>query len=486
MTVQVIIITFIAYFASLFAMSRIVSGKNDNLNFFSGGRKHHWLYVSVSMIGACMSGITYISVPGMVKSSGFSYLQMCLGFMCGYFIIAFVLIPVFYKLNVISIYEYLNVRFGKTTYKSGSAMFFICKLSGASVKFFLLCISQQIMLFDKLNIPFEVNAAISIMIVFAYTYRGGVKSVLITDIFKTVTMISSVILCTVFISRKLNLNFMDFTDVIIQSPMSKIFEFENFKSPSFFVKQFLSGIFIVIAMTGLDQDMMQRALSCKNYRDSQKNMIISTFMQTIVITMFLCLGILLYTYASTIGLTAESDSLFPAVATNSGLPTIAGIFFLMGFLSCAYSVEGSSLTALTTAFTIDILGMKGKEEKAVMRKRKIVHAFMAIAMFFCVIIFKHFNESGTINAIFKIASYTYGPILGLFSFGFFTKWQIKGKFVPLILSSAPILCLILQINSEKWFNGYSFGYEILILNALFTFIGLCMVKKRKDENNQKS
>lgn len=480
MTPFAVIITVIAYFAVMFLVSWLSSRNSDNAAFFSGGRKSRWYVVAFAMIGASMSGVTFVSVPGMVGASGFGYMQMCLGFFAGYLVIAYVLTPLFYKMNVVSIYQYLDNRFGVSSYKTGAWFFFISKILGASVRLFLVCLTMQLLIFDPLRLPFILNVLVSVGIVLIYTFRGGVKSVIWTDTLKTFCMILSVILCIVFISGNLGLDFKGMISAVSGNSMSKMFFFDDVNHPQYFWKQFLGGLFTVIAMTGLDQDMMQRTLSCKNFRDSQKNLITSSLMQIVVIFMFLCLGVLLYMFAQANGITETGDNIFPAVATSGKLPLIVGILFIIGLVSCAYAAGGSALTALTTSFTVDIIGTKGKSDEEITRKRKIIHILMAIGMATVIYVFSILNNTSTIDAVYKLASYTYGPILGMFAFGIITKKKVRDRFVPLVAVIAPVLCLILASNSERWFGGYKFSYELLILNALFTFIGLCLLIKKED------
>ena len=462
-----------AYFAVIFIVSRL-SGKGGA--DFYGGRKSPWWVVAIAMIGACMSGVTFVSVPGMVAVSGLGYLQMCLGFMVGYVVIAFVLMPLYYRLGVVSIYQYLEQRFGVSTYKTGAWFFFISKMLGASVRLFLVCVALQLLVFDPLGLPFALNVLISVAIVLAYTFRNGVRSVIWTDTLKTVCMVVAVVLSIVFIARNLGLSFSGVVASIRGSEMSRIFWFDDVKHPQYFWKQFLGGLFTVIATTGLDQDMMQRALSCKDHRDSQKNLLVSTVLQTVVIFLFLCLGVLMYQFAAATGISATGDKLFPTVATGGGLPGIVGILFIVGLVAAAYGAGGSALTSLTTSFSVDILGLgaavKGADGDAD-RIRKRVHVGMAVCMALTIIIFNALNSTSAIDAVYKVASYTYGPLLGLFAFGIFSKRAVRDRWVPLVALLAPALCLVLQLNSERWFGGYKFSYELLLLNAAFTILGLC-------------
>ena len=479
-----VIITVLAYFAVMFTVSWISSRNADNAGFFNGGRKAPWWIVAIAMLGAPMSGVTYVSVPGMVGVGGtaMGYLQMVLGFFVGYIIIAFVLTPIFFKMNMVSIYQYLDDRFGVSSHKTGAWFFFISKILGAAVRLFLVCVTLQLMIFEPLHLPFILNVIVSVAIVLLYTFRGGVKSVIWTDTLKTVCMIVSIVLAIVFIAKDLGLNFSGVVQTVRESSYSKMFFFDDVNHPEYFWKQFLAGVFNVIAMTGLDQDMMQRTLSSRNAKDSQKNLITSGLLQIPVIFLFLCLGVLLYIFAGQKGISEVGDTLFPAVATGGYLPAIVGVLFVIGLVSCAFAAGGSALTALTTSFTVDIIGTKGKSEEQVTSIRKKVHLLMAFLMGVVIFVFYLLNTKSAIDAVYKLASYTYGPILGMFAFGIFTKKKVNDKWVPLVAVIAPVLCFILQSNSERWFGGYKFSYELLLFNALFTILGLCLLIRRKKSN----
>ena len=464
MTPYAVLITILAYFAAMAIVSWLSGRKKDGQNvFYTGGRKTHWAVVAIAMIGSCMSGVTYVSVPGMVGTSGFGYLQMCIGFFLGYLVIAFVLTPLYFRLDVVSIYQYLEKRFGMGAYRTGAWFFFLSKMLGASVRLFLVCLTLQLLLFDPLGLPFWLNVLCNVGVCLAYTYRSGVKSVIWTDVLKTVCMVVAVTLCVILIGK-------DLGGIRIHE---KVFFFDDVNHPQYFWKQLLGGLFTVIAMTGLDQDMMQRTLSCKDTRDSQKNLIVSSLLQTVVIALFLCLGALLYQFAAAHGIAETGDRLFPAVATSSLLPGIVGVLFVLGLVSSAYGAGGSALTSLTTSFTVDILG-KGGDVKA----RKTVHVGMAVLMAVTVIVFNALNSTSAIDAVYKLASYTYGPILGLFAFGILTQKAVKDKYVPIVALVAPAICLVLQLNSERWFGGYRFSYELLLVNAALTFLGLCLLRKK--------
>ena len=464
MTPCAVLITILAYFAAMAVVSWLSGRKKDGQDvFYTGGRKTHWAVVAVAMIGSCMSGVTYVSVPGMVGTSGFGYLQMCIGFFLGYLVIAFVLTPLYFRLDVVSIYQYLEKRFGMGAYRTGAWFFFLSKMLGASVRLFLVCLTLQLLLFEPLGLPFWLNVLCNVGVCLAYTYRSGVKSVIWTDVLKTACMVVAVTLCVILIGK-------DLGGIRIHE---KVFFFDDVNHPQYFWKQLLGGLFTVVAMTGLDQDMMQRTLSCKDTRDSQKNLIVSSLLQTVVIALFLCLGALLYQFAAAHGIAETGDRLFPAVAASSLLPGIVGVLFILGLVSSAYGAGGSALTSLTTSFTVDILG-KGGDVKV----RKAVHIGMAVLMAVTVIVFNALNSTSAIDAVYKLASYTYGPILGLFAFGILTKKAVKDKYVPIVALAAPAVCLVLQLNSERWFGGYRFSYELLLVNAALTFLGLCLLRKK--------
>lgn len=475
-----VIITVLAYFIVLFTVSYIAGRKADNEGFFVGNRKSKWYVVAFAMVGSAISGVTFVSVPGMVAANSFAYLQMVLGFIVGQFIIAFVLIPLFYKMNLISIYQYLENRFGISSYKTGAWFFFISKMLGAAVRLFLVCLTLQLLVFEPFHLPFLLNVAITMVLVWLYTFQGGVKSIIWTDSLKTLCLIVSVVLCIYFIASRLNMNFTGMFTAIVDNKMSRFFFFDDVNDKHYFFKQFLAGIFTVIAMTGLDQDMMQRNLSCKNYHDSQKNIVTSGISQFFVNLLFLMLGVLLYIFAQKEGITAKGDSLFPTVATSHYFPSIVGILFIIGLVASAFSAAGSALTALTTSFTVDILGAKKGDENALAHTRKRVHIGMAVVMGVVIFVFNLLNNTSVIDAVYILASYTYGPILGLFAFGIFMKQKVRDRFIPLVAIISPILCYVLQANSERWFGGYKFSYELLIFNAAFTFIGLCLLIKKRN------
>ena len=476
-------ITVLLYLAFLFAISYITSRKNDNSGFFVGGRQSSWIVVSIATIGSTISGVTFVSVPGMVQTNGFAYLQMVMGFVVGQFLIAYVLVPMYYRLKLVSVYEYLKERFGMNSYHTGAWFFFISKMLGAAVRVYLVCLTLQILIFEPLGIPFILNAAVTMLVVWLYTYRGGVKTVIWTDLFKTLCLVLSVVLCIYFIAQGMGYNLAGVCQSVFSDDMSRIFFFDDINDRRFFPKQFFAGVFTIIATTGLDQDLMQRNLSCKNSSESRKNMMVSILLQFIVIS-FLMLGVLLYTYASFIGLDSsgyKGDEIFTKIATGGYLPMAVGILFLIGLIAAAFGAAGSALTALTTSFTVDILNADRSDETATARKRKMVHVFMALVMALVIYMFNRFNNTSVIDAVYILASYTYGPILGMFVFGIFIKRQVKDKWIPLVAIIAPILCFIVDRNSQEWFNGYRFSYELLILNAAFTFVGLYILSSSRKQ-----
>jgi len=475
-----VLITIAAYFAVLYFISYITGRKADNAGFFSGNRKSPWYLVAFGTIGAAISGVTFVSVPGMVAVSGFSYLQMVLGFAVGQLIIAFVLIPLYYKMNLVSIYGYLENRFGMSSYKTGAWFFFISKMLGASVRLFVVCVVLQLLVFDPLRLPFILNVFFTVGIVWLSTFRGGVKSVIWTDSLKTFCLIVSVGLTIYYIGKNLGLNTSSMWSLIADSEMSKTFFFDDINDKRFFWKQFLAGVFTTIAITGLDQDMMQRTLSCKNFSDARKNMITGGILQIFVNLLFLTLGVLLYVYAAKtmIALPEKADDVFPFLAMQ--FSPVVGVLFVVGLIAAAYATAGSALTALTTSFTVDVLeSPKTKTESQVTAIRHKVHIGMAVVMAVVIFVINLLNNESVIQTVYKVASYTYGPLLGMFIFGIFTKKVVRDRWVPFVAIISPILCYILDVNSQAWFNGYQFSHERLIFNALFTFVGLCLLIRKR-------
>ena len=483
-TALIVLLTIAFYFVLLVAISWITGRKTDNAGFFTGNRKSPWYMVAIAMVGASMSGVTFISVPGAVYTGSYAYLQMAFGFFVGLVIVALILIPLFYRMNLTSIYEYLENRFGVSSYRTGAWFFFVSKMLGASVRFFVVCLVLQTLVFTPLDIPFTINVILTVALIWLYSFQGGVKSLIWTDSLKTFCLLLSVICCIVYISKGLGIGITDIPSVVADHPTSKIFFFDDPNDNRYFWKQFLAGVFMVIAMTGLDQDLMQRNLSCKNFRDSQKNMIVSSFIQIFVIWMFLILGTLLYMYVGD-NLPMKDgkvvgDAVFGEVAWSDGFPIFVGVIFIIGLVSAAYSAAGSALTALTTSFTVDILKANEKQgEKDLTLTRKLVHIIMSLVMVVTIIVFYELNDDSAINAVYNLAAYTYGPILGMFVFGLATKRRVRDCWVPAVCILSPAISFVLQQNSEAWFGGYKIGFELLIINALITVAGLCLLMKKQ-------
>lgn len=480
MTPIVVIITVSAYILVLFAVAWWSGRCADNAGFFSGNRQTKWYMAAFAMIGAAMSGVTFISVPGSVAVDSFSYMQMVLGFTVGQLVVAFVLIPIFYRMNVVSLYEYLDDRFGAVSHHTGAWFFFISKMLGAALRIYVVCAVMQLLVFDHYGIPFWLNTAITMFLVWLYTQQGGVKSLIWTDTLKTFCLVSSLVLSIVFIITAMDMSLSAMTRAVIDSPYSQIFFFDDSNSGRYFWKMFFAGIFTLIAMTGLDQDMMQRNLSCRSPRDSQKNIVITAFSQLFVIFLFLVLGVLLYIYMQRQGIPmpAKSDQIFSQVAVNGGLPIAVGVLFVLGLIASTYSAAGSALTALTTSFTVDILaGPKRYDDVRLTRIRKCVHIVMAIIMGCVILGFELFADDSVINLVYKVASYTYGPILGMFAFGMFTRFKVYDRWIPIVAILSPVLSIAIQyIVFATW--GYQIGFELLIYNAVLTIAGMCFIIKK--------
>ncbi len=469
-----------AYFLILIIISLITGRKADNETFFRGNRQSPWYIVSIGMIGASLSGVTFISVPGWVGSTGLSYMQMVMGYFLGYLVIAHILLPLYYRLNLTSIYTYLDERFGFWSYKSGATLFLLSRTIGASARLYLMANVLQITICDAYNIPFEATVLVTILLIWLYTFRGGIKTIIWTDTLQTLFMLFSVGITVVVITKSMNLSFSSMISTIAQSDYSTLFVFDDWASKQHFVKQFFSGAFITIVMTGLDQDMMQKNLTCRNLKDAQKNMHWYGFSFVPVNLLFLGLGVLLFHFAANQGIPIpeNSDDLFPVIATSGHLPQIVGIFFILGLVAAAYSSADSALASLTTSFSIDILGINSKNQAKAKHTRFIVHIGFSLLLAVVIILFKHYNDDSIISTIFNLAGYTYGPLLGLYAFGLFTKLKVKDQWVPLIAILAPVVTGIIDYHSAEWF-GAAMGFEKLILNGFFAYIGLLIITRWK-------
>ncbi|MCQ2375698.1 MAG: sodium:solute symporter [Salinivirgaceae bacterium] len=465
-----------AYFVALLVISHITSRGANNESFFIGNRQSPWYLVAIAMIGTSISGVTFISVPGEVGASQFSYLQMVLGFFFGYLFIAKVLLPIYYKMQLTSIYTYLEHRFGRTSYKTGASFFLLSRIIGCSFRLFLMSSVLQLVLFDSWGIPFEITVTIIMLLILLYTFRGGIRTIVWTDMLQTLFMISALIITIVAVKNQLNLSVGEMVTQIRDSEYSRIWFFDNPSDKRFFFKQFLSGAFITIVMTGLDQDMMQKNLSCRNLADAQKNMYWYGAAFLPINLLFMALGAMLYIFAANkgIALPAKTDELYPLLASQY-LPTAVSVLFIVGLVSAAYSSADSALTALTTSFSIDILDIESRnlpEEKKI-RSRKIVHICIAVVVALIIIAFNKINDRSVISAIYTIAGYTYGPLLGLFAFGLFTKFQLHDRYVWIVSVASPIICIVINKLTHN-----SLGYELLMLNGIITFIGLLLLRKK--------
>lgn len=462
----------------LYTISWFTSKNATSATFFTGNRESPWYLVAFGMIGASLSGVTFISVPGEVGNSGFTYYQVVLGYLPGYLLIATVLMPLYYRLNLVTIYTYLEQRFGVASYKTGSFFFLLSRVIGSAFRLFLVAGVLQIAIFDSFGIPFWACVLITIGLIWLYTFKGGIKTVVWTDTLQTAFMILAVVISIVLISKELNLGVGDIGSTVVNSDYFRVFEWDWQSGRNFF-KQFLAGAFIAIVMTGLDQDMMQKNLTCRNIDDAQKNMFWFCVILVIVNFLFLSLGALLFMFAEAKGIPipARTDNLYPMLALGH-FNTFVGIVFLLGIVAAAYSSADSALTAMTTSFCVDFLGFQKKEVKNNQRVRMIVHLGFSLLLFFVILIFNAINDESVINSVFTAAGYTYGPLLGLFSFGLFTKRPIADKWAPAVCVASPLLSYIININSEALLWGYRFGFEILILNGLLTFLGLLLISRK--------
>ena len=480
MSPTAILLLIVCYFGLLILISYFTGKEDSNAAFFKANKSAPWYLVAFGMIGASLSGVTFISVPGAIEAKQFGYLQVVFGYFFGYLIIAYVLLPLYYRLNLTSIYTYLKDRFGIVSYKTGSIAFLISRTVGASFRLFLVAKVLQLLVFDLFDIPFAITVIITIALIWLYTFRGGIKTIIFTDTLQTLFMLVSVIVTIVFLASALDLNGIgDIITYTKESNLSKVFFFEDGNDSQYFWKSFLSGIFITITMTGLDQDMMQKNLTCRNLKDAQKNMITFSIVLVFVNILFLVLGLMLTQYAAKNGITASKDDLFPTIAMLPEIGIVTSAFFLLGLIAAAYSSADSALTSLTTSFCFDILDIENKPEAKRRGLRKRVHIGFSAVLVLVILLFDIiFTDVFVIWELFKAAGYTYGPLLGLFAFGLITKFQIKDKLVWIIAIAAPLLSYILNLYSKELFNGHEIGFEILIYNGLLMFLGLLLIKKK--------
>lgn len=495
MNTTLIAFVLISYFLVLILISFLTSRKSTSESFFTGNKQSPWYLVAFGMIGASLSGVTFISVPGRVLVEGMAYFQIVLGYVIGYIVIAKILMPIYYKLNLVSIYEYLLERFGKYTYKTGAAFFILSRTLGSAIRLYLATFVLHLFLFQSLGVPYWVTALTTVLLIWVYTFKGGIKTIVYTDTFQTFFLVSAVVICTIVIAKALHVDFIELFNKISLTKttngfsMTKIFFFEDGNSKLYFWKQFFGGAFLAIAMTGLDQDLMQKNLTCKSLKDAQKNMYSFTSVLVFVNFLFLILGGALYVYSNQFNIQLPivsgnivTDRVFPTLALGE-FGTIAGVFFLLGITASSYASADSALAALTTGFCVDFLNFHKRNEKD--KKRIQLYTHIGFSLLFLLIILltemylKSNPESDLIGTILTLAGYTYGPLLGLFAFGIFSKREIKDKVSILICFLAPAISYYISSNSEVWFKGYQFGFELLILNGILTVVGLFIISKKK-------
>lgn len=480
MSPALVLTIIIAYFSLLMAVARYTSRGATTETFFTADRSAPWYLVAFGMIGTSLSGVTFISVPGAVGKQAFSYFQMVLGYLPGYAFIALVLMPLYYRLNLISIYTYLEERFGFWAYKTGSFFFILSRSIGSAFRLYLTALVLQLGIFEPWGIPFELNVLVTIALIWVYTFKGGIKTIIFTDTLQTFFLVSALVISIFLIAGELNLDFFGLTETVWESPRSRIF-FWDWNDDKNFFKQFLAGTFIAVTMTGMDQDLMQKNLTCKSLKDAQKNMFSFCMVLVAVNFLFLTLGSLLYAYAENRGIEvpAKTDSLYPMLALNHfGL--LVAVFFLLGITASSYASADSALASLTTAFCVDFLDFKNRTDEAEKARLKLrVHAGFSLLLYLIILIFKWINDDAVINAVFRAAGYTYGPLLGLFTFGLFTGLKVHDRAVPFVCTASPLICYVLNANSAQWFNGFKFGFELLIVNGAITFVGLLLFSRRK-------
>ena len=469
-----IVVVILCYFAALFGISRLTSRRATNESFYRAERRSPWPMVAFGMVGASISGVTFVSVPGMVQTSQMTYLQVCLGFVVGYVVVAFVLLPLYYRLNLTSIYTYLGQRLGRQSYLSGAWFFLLSKMTGAAAKFYVVCIILQRFVFDAVGVPFWANVAGLVLLIWLYTHRGGIATIVWTDCLQTLVLLVALILIISALLTAEGWGIGEAVRQVRQSSMSRIFEFTDWSSRQYFWKQFLSGAFIVVVMTGLDQDMMQKNLTCRTLHESQKNMLVNGLLYVPVNLLFLSLGVMMYIFAAhhAIDLPASGDEVLPMLCGGGYLGKAALAFFTLGIVAAALSSADSALTALTTSTCIDIFNRPSDE-----RLRRIVHIGMAALVLLVILAFRALNSTSVIDAVYVIASYTYGPLLGLFAFGLFVpdRFRPAPRAIPFICIIAPLLCYGLSTFTAARF-GYHFGYELLLLNGAITALGLWCAK----------
>ena len=474
------------YLLFLFVISLFTSKNSSSDTFFTANRRSPWYLVAYGMIGVSLSGITFISVPGEVGHSQFSYLQLVIGYIIGIWITATVLLPLYYRYRFVSIYEFMRERFGFWSYKTSAAFFIIAQTTMAAFRLYLMAAVLQLAFFDAYGIPFEITVLVTVLLIWLYTYRSGIKTVVITDTLQTTFLLASVVLSIIIIGRALGLSLPGIVTAIRENPDSKVFFWQWSHERNFF-KLVFTGIFLTIVTNGLDHSVMQKHLTCPSLRESQKNMFWYSTLLFLANVLILCLGLLLYMFARAKGITlpAKSDDLYPMLALHH-LSTFTGVVFLLGIAAAAYSSADSALTALTTSFCVDFLDFAKKGDQTSRKTRILVHLGMSMLLYLVIVIFRVLNDESVINSFIRVSGYTYGPLLGLFAFGMFTKRKVIDRLVPLLCLLSPSISLLLYFKSESWLWGYKFGFEILIVNGLLTFIGLLSISGKKAQNRQKN
>lgn len=475
----------IGYFLLLLIVAYFTSRNSNNDSFFIGNRNSNWMLVAFGMIGTSLSGVTFVSVPGAVGKpfaggfEAFTYFQIVIGYVIGYFVIAYVLLPLYYRLNLTSIYNYLSTRLGFVSYKTGASFFILSRTLGATARLYLVVAILQDAILSSFGMPFWLTTLIILLMILLYTFEGGVKTIVWTDTLQTTCMLLGLVICVIYILKTLNLGFGEGLSSLQQNGFTKLFVWDP-SSRLFFLKQVLAGAFITITMTGMDQEMMQKNISVKNLKDSQKNMITFSLIQAAVVLLFLFLGGLLYLYASANGISTPPDKLFPTIALGQGVPAIISIIFIIALISALFPSADGAITALTSSFCIDILGLKRREdqsEKEKQRIRKVVHLIFAAIFLLFVMVFKWVNSTSMIGVILKVAGYTYGPLLGLFTFGILTRRHVNDKAVPVVAILSPLICFFIDKFQKQLFGNFEIGLELVIINGLLTFIGLFLISK---------
>jgi Na+/proline symporter len=475
----------LGYFVLLLIVAYYTSRNSNNESFFIGNRNSNWMLVAFGMIGTSLSGVTFVSVPGAVGKQfaggfeAFTYFQIVIGYVIGYFVIAYVLLPLYYRLNLTSIYNYLSKRLGFVSYKTGASFFILSRTLGATARLYLVVKILQDAILSSFGMPFWLTTLIILLMILLYTFEGGVKTIVWTDTLQTSCMLLGLVICVIYILRSLNLGFGEGIDALQEQGYTNMFVWDP-NSRLFFLKQILAGAFITITMTGMDQEMMQKNISVKTLKDSRKNMITFSIIQAVVVLLFLFLGGLLYLYANANGIQTEPDRLFPTIALGQAVPAVISIIFIIALISALFPSADGAITALTSSFCIDIIGLKRNEgltEKQKQRIRKTVHLVFAAIFLLFVMIFKWVNSSSMIGVILKVAGYTYGPLLGLFAFGILTKRNVDDKLVPIIAIAAPVICFFLDKFQKNIFGKFEIGLELLIINGLLVFIGLLLFSK---------